>query len=212
MDMSRIKLGFSLVVMVFVLNALVSASASAATAGWMVNGALLSGSKALATTAKTDESFKLTGAGLTITCSGSTVSSLAPEISSPSMGTFLLVFVECIAVPPCFLIVTGIRTVTILTETTLQGSQATVTTLKPKTGTTFSTFAVEGETCAAAGNVAVNGQAKILAPEGQIENTLQLQKAITTEASKELFIGKTAASLSGSALLKLASGERWSFL
>jgi hypothetical protein len=211
--MSRMKLILSAFVAVLALSALASSAASAATAGWMVNGTLLSGSKALATTAKTDENAKLSGAGLVITCSGATLNGTTPEITSPNKGSAgKLEFTSCVATAPCKLTTSTITTLPVSSETTLEGALATTTIFKPKTGTTFSTFAVEGETCAAAGNIAINGQDKVLSPEGQDERTLQLIKSITTEATKELFIGKTASTLEGSALLKLSTGEPWSFL
>jgi hypothetical protein len=210
--MSRMKLILSAFAAVFALGAFATSVASA-TAGWMVNGTLLSGSKALATTAKTDENAKLSGAGLVITCSGATLNSTSPQITSPNKGSASkLEFTSCVAAAPCALAKSTITTLPVSSETTGESASATTTIFKPTTGTTFSTIAVEGETCAAAGNVVINGQEKVLSPEGQVENTLQLIKSITAEASKELFIGKTAASLSGSSLLKLASGERWSFL
>jgi hypothetical protein len=210
--MPKIRLVIPIFVAVLALSALAASAASAATAGWMVNGATLSGSKVLATTAKTDEPAKLIASTLTITCNGATLNGGSPTISSPSMGSAtFLEFTSCVATEPCELVGSTIRTLPLLSETTLEGALATTTIFKPQTGTTFSTFAITG--CAAEGNIAVNGQDKVLSPEGQDENTLQLIKSITKEASKELFVGsKTAATLEGSALLKLANGERWSFL
>jgi hypothetical protein len=210
--MFRMRTGLSAVVVVLVFGVLAS-GASAATAGWMVNGALLTGSKALATTAKTDENTKIAFAGLVMTCSGATLNGASPVITSPNKGSATkLEFTSCVATAPCVLTTSTITTLPVSSETTLEGALATTTIFRPTTGTTFSTFAIEGETCASAGNVRFNGQEKVLSPEGQDENTLQLIKSITTAATKELFVGKTAASLEGSALLKLASGERWSFL
>jgi hypothetical protein len=198
---------------VFVLVASTASVAVASTAGWMVNGAQLSGSKALATTAKTDENTKLIAGGLTITCSGATIKGVAPEIKSPSTSSAsALEFTNCAATAPCSLTSAVITTSPILAETTLEGALATTATIKPKSGTEFSTFAIEGENCAATGNIMVNGQVKVLVAAGQDEGSLQLMKAISTEASKELFIGKTATSISVSSLVKLATGERWSFL
>jgi hypothetical protein len=211
--MSRLKSVMWASLAVLVLGALASTPALATTAGWMANGTLLSGSKALETAAKVDQEFVLSGAGLTIKCTGSTLNAVAPTISSPNKGSASsITFTSCKASAPCELATTSIGTAPVATETTLEGTLATITTIKPSTGTRLSTFEVLGETCAAAGMIAVNGQDKLLSPEGQDENTQQLIKSITTEASKELFIGKSAASLTGSALLRLCSGERWSLL
>ena len=154
--MSRMKLVMSACLAVLAFSALVSSAASAATAGWMVKGTLLSGTKALATTAAVDKEGILSGASLTIKCTGSTLDGTAPTITSPAMGLVgSLTFLGCKATAPCKLTTTSLSTVPLLTETTLEGTAATVTKFKPESGTIFSTFAVEGETCAAEGNIAV---------------------------------------------------------
>lgn len=213
MGMSRLKSVMWASLAVLVLGALVSASASAATAGWMVNGTQLSGSQPLATSFSVDKEFALSGGGLTVKCTGSVVEAAGPAISSPAAGSASsIVFTGCKASAPCGLATASIATVPISTETTLEGASATVTTIKPSTGTILSTLSVTGEECAAAGNVVIDGRDKVLSPEGQDERTLQLINSITTEASKELLVGKSAASLSGSALLKLACAGTWSLL
>jgi hypothetical protein len=187
--------------------------ALAATAGWMVNGTPLSGSKTLATTAKTDENAKISFFGLVMTCSGANINNTAPQISPPNMGTTAkLELTGCVVSPPCVLVESRIVTEPLLSEVTLEDALATTTTFRPKAGTTFSTFEIEGEACGAAGNFLIDGAERVLSIEGQIENTLQQIKSITTEASKELFVGKSPMGVASSALLKLASGERWSFL
>jgi hypothetical protein len=190
-----------------------SASASAVTAGWMVNGTMLSGSAALATTARVDEKGVLTGAGFKIICEGKTLSGIAPEISAPNTGMAQsLEFTECAGEEPCTLASTTIKTFPIGVEATLEGALAVVATFKPLTGTVFSTIKFEGTECGLAGETPIKGTVKVLAPTGQDERTLQLITSIATEASKELLVGSGAASLKGSILLQLANHQLWSFL
>jgi hypothetical protein len=214
--MSRAKMITSTLIAVVALSALVSASASAATAGWMVNGTLLNGTRALATTAAVDENgiLKSSGADVEIECSGKVLNGLVPEIQSPNTGqTNSLEFTTCVALTPnCTLLSSTIGTVPISVEATLEGTLAVVATFKPKTKTTFATFVFEGSKCASAGLNGVTGTVKVLAPTGQDERTLQLINSLATEASAELKVASSPASLLGSILIKLASSEPWSFL
>jgi len=214
--MSKAKMIITTLIAVFALGALASASASAATAGWMVNGTLLSGSTPLATTAKVDQSgfLKSSAANVELECSGTTLNGVAPEITSPSKGSASsLIFTSCIALSPnCTIGSSEIKTVPLLAEVTLEGVLAVIATFKPETKSVFATFLFNGEKCAAEGLNAVTGTAKVLAPTGQDERTLQQINAIATEVSNELKVGSSAAELKGSALLKLASSLEWSFL
>jgi hypothetical protein len=124
-----------------------------------------------------------------------------------------LEFTECKSlVENCSLSSSSISTVPILVEVTLESTKADVATFTPETKTVFATFAFVGEKCAIIGTQAVTGKAKVLAPTGREERTLQLIKSITTAVSGELKIGSSGATLEGAALLRLASGETWSFL
>jgi hypothetical protein len=198
---------------VLALSALASATASAVTAGWMVNGTLLTGSAALATTAAVDENGVLEGGGVKITCKGKTLNGAAPKIEAPSMGAASdLEFTECKAEEPCKITTSTIKTLPLLVEATLEGVLAVVATFKPQTGTIFTTLKFEGESCGLSGTTPIKGTAQVLAPTGQDERTLQLINATTSAASNTLFLGSSPASLAGSALLQLASGQSWSFL
>jgi len=206
-----------LFIAVLAVSAVASASALAATPGWMVAGTNITAATPLATTAKTDENAVLKSAAGTIECSGETLNGVSPQIEPGTTGmgsATKLEFTGCVLLNggACS-IKSTIPTTPILVEATLEGALAVVATFKPKTGTQFASVTFEGVECAESGDVdPINGQAKILAPTGQDERTLQLIKAITTEASKELIFGSAAASLTGSALLKLASGKPWSYL
>jgi hypothetical protein len=52
----------------------------------------------------------------------------------------------------------------------------------------------------------------MLVPNGQMEETVQLVQANVNEAANELKIGSSAAEFKSIILLKLESGQPWSFL
>jgi hypothetical protein len=198
---------------VLALSVLASTSASAATAGWMVNGTILTGSAALATTGAVMQEGVLKGSGASIACRGTTAKSVAPEIKASNKGAAqALEFTECKAEEPCKISSSTIKTLPITEEATLEGVLAVVGTIKPTTGTIFTTLKFEGTECGLSGVTPLKGQAKVLEPTGQDERTLQEGNAITTEASDELLIGSGAAAVSGIALLRLSINLSWSFL
>ena len=211
--MPKIRMMVVACMAVLACGAVVSASASAAAPGWMVNGKNLTTTKALATTAAVDEVGILKFSTITITCKGGTLNGVAPILEPGNMASASsLEFTECqTSGPPCS-VVSTIKTEPILGEATLEGSLAVVATLKPRSGTKFTNIDFIGTECALEGLQPVTGQAKVLAPTGQDERTLQLINAISTETSGELKVASSPASLKGSALLKLQSGEPWSFL
>jgi len=215
--MSKAKMIITTLIAAIAFSALISASASAATVGWMVNGTLLSGSEPLATTAKVENSvgvLKSAGADVEVECIGSTLNGKEPKIESPNTGQATdLEFTGCTAkTTNCTIGASTITTVPVGVEATLEGALAVIATFKPKTKTTFATFEFQGSKCASEGLNAVTGTAKVLAPTGQDESATQLITSIATEASTELKVASSPASLTGSALLKLASGAPWSFL
>lgn len=192
-----------------VLGALAPASASAKTPGWMVDGTLLSGSKALATTAKTDEVGIIVAGGVTTQCSGE-AHGISPQIESVNKGSAGgFVFTDCSSsTPSCTLSNKTVTTEPVTIEATLEGSLAALATLAPKTGTLWARIEYVGEECALAGVQPVTGKEKIESPAGQREQTVQQGIA----QSGEIFVGSSVASVKGSALLKLANPEPWSFL
>jgi len=209
--MSKVKLIIAVCLGVLAISALTSASASAA--GWMVGGTNLTGTEKLATTAAVDEKGVLTGGGVTITCEGKTLNGAAPQIEATNKGSATdLEFTGCKAAAPCSIESEKVKTEPVTVEATLEGTLAVVATFKPKSGTVFTVLHFLGAECALEGEQPVKGQAKVLAPTGQDERTLQLINAISSESSGELKIGSAGASLSGSALLKLENGKPWSFL
>jgi hypothetical protein len=187
------------------------ASATPAMGQWMVNGVTLTGAqtKALAATAAVDESMVLKSAGVTMTCTGSTIS-LAVQIEASSEGAegSSLTFSGCSANENCKVASTfsfnrfHIRLHKRFPFILILG-------LPSKT---LATIKFEGEKCALLGTQPVTGKATIGAPTFEEERTSQEIESKITEASNELKVGSGAAELKGKQLLRLASGESWSFL
>jgi hypothetical protein len=212
--MSKVKMIVTTLIAVFAFSALASASASASTAGWMVGGTQLTTAAALATTAKVDEkgTLEVPLDAITIECKSSVLTGLEPKIESGTMGSAgSLIFKECASTAAsCTIASPTIGTVPLLAEATLEGALGVKVIFTPKTTKIFTTIEYKGTECSLAGIKPVKGQATVKAPTGQDENTLQLIEADTTGG--ELEVGSTEAILKGSALLKLASGQPWSFL
>jgi hypothetical protein len=193
-------------------------AASTASAGWFVEGQeLASGSaSALATTAKVDENYVLKFSSVTVTCSGGTLNSVKPEIAAPNKITASsLVFNECSASGgECSLARTTIGTLPVTTELTTEGTvQADKGTLKPNTGKVLATLQFTGSKCAFAEEVVpVRGSVAVHLPTGAEDNETQLISANATAASKELEVGSSVASLTGSILSELASHEEWKWV
>jgi hypothetical protein len=210
--MSKIRAVVWVFLVGFVVCAVASASATAATAGWMVNGTLLSGSAALATSAPSDETAVLNGGGLNIECSGPG-DQTKPEIKSPNKGSAAsVIFTGCMTKDANCSVPASIGTVPVLGEATLEGALAVQVKFKPETGTIFATLKFSGEICSVAGIKPVTGKVTASRPTGQDERTVQEMVVNTTEGAGELFIASSAASLKGAALAKLQNGLPWSFL
>ena len=209
--MSKVKVTLSVLVALFALSAIASASASAA--GWMVSGTELSGSTSLATTAKTDKAAKLKAAGVTIECTGTNLEGTSPVITAPNTGSATsLTFTECESTNATCSVTKTIGTVPIHATVALGAGNDVKARFLPKTKTVFATIEYKGATCALLGVQPVSGKALVDDANGKVESVLQLIEAVTTEASGELKVGSSPAELTGSALLKLASGAQWSFL
>lgn len=195
---------------ILAMLAFISTFPDSAPAGWFVAETALSGSASLSTTAAVDTNIGLKAAGVTVECKGAVVNGVSPEIASPNkMSASSLTFNECQANENCTVTKTiaSVPVIAELTEQTLQEDQATIT---PKTKTTLATIKYEGALCALSGIEPVTGKALASAPTGVVEETLQKLKA-TPSASGELKVGSSSAELSGSALMKLASGKTFSF-
>jgi hypothetical protein len=210
--MFKAKLLIPACVGAFLTCGLAPTVASAATAGWMTNGTLLSGTGLVSTTAKVDEPWSISAAGVTTTCSGNNVNIVDGTIKSPSSGSAAsLEFTSCLVsnLVNCSLGKTSIKTIPVLAEATLDGASADKITFSPGTKTTFTTIEYLGASCPLEGIQPVTGKAVVLAPNGQTETAAQLVKA---SGESTLKIGSSAASLLGSALITLEDNQPWSFL
>jgi hypothetical protein len=213
--MSKAKPAVGVLVGILTLSALV---ASSATGQWMVNKTTLSGTQtaALATTAAVDESFALKAAGVTVTCSGATISLTSGQLEASGEMFVIpdIVWDRCSANENCS-VPLSLSTTALLVDTMLWllGNTKVVGFLDlPKTKTTIATIKFEGEKCALLGTQPVSGKIKMQGPTGGSEATLQLIEVNALEATEELKVGSSAAEFKGKALLKLASGAPWSFL
>jgi hypothetical protein len=210
--MSRVKVAFAVFMVVLSASAMASSSAMA-TEGWLINGTLLSGRAALATTAFVDQETVLGFNAITIRCASHTLTGVSPQIESPNMGSATsLVFEECSAEGgECGLSSPKIGTLPLLTEVTLDGPLAVRGVFKAQKGETFATIKLEGVNCAEAAKLPITGDVPWLAPTGQDERTWQLL-SVNVPLTGLLKVGSAAAMLEGSILLKLASSLPWSFM
>ena len=194
-----------------VVVALVLIAASPVSADWFVEREELTGTAALASTAKVDKENVLKAEGVTISCSGTALNSAAPDlVESRKITASSITFTGCKASSPCSLAKSEIKTESVVAELTTEGAVADGATLKPKTGTRLSTLTFEGAECALTGEAPLTGQAKALLPTGEEEETVQALSWVTAESSKELKLGSSPASLEGSSLFRLASDKAWS--
>jgi hypothetical protein len=201
-----------LAIAVLVASVLYAATAAAASADWFVEGSELSGTAALATKATVDEAFKLKAAGVTVECAGGTLNGTSPEIKLPStVAATSLTLSECKASEHCTLATKTIGTLALLAEvSTILYPEAKATFL-PKQSK-FAAVHFEGAECALAGVQSLTGKATALLLSGEVESKQQEIKLKTTEASKELKLGSSAAELTGLTLLSLASEKEWAFV
>ncbi|HSZ12914.1 MAG TPA: hypothetical protein VK790_02645 [Solirubrobacteraceae bacterium] len=193
-----------------VLSALVATAASAAEAGWMVNKAQLSGSSALAATAKITPGSLTAANGLNIRCNGEILEG-SGEITSPTKSSGQVTFQKCKSENEnCTLSSEKIGTLPLLvTEITLEGTLAVKGRIEGETKA-FATFKYEGASCALAGVNLVRGKVEFLLAQGQDEGTSQ--EILITALPGELLLGSSEAKIHFTTLLSLKSGQSWSFL
>jgi len=211
--MFRARLVLSMFVAVLGFAALNSASASATTPGWMLNGTMLSaegGSAPLATEAIVDEKFELSTTETNVSCTKALLDDgLIKETNDILIGNIL--FSGCATGTVNCKVPEAIGTVPILIEATLDTGTNVKGIAKPESGTTFATIKFSGEACAISGTKGATGDAEVLGDEGQIEKTDQLILGVQA-ATGLLKFASNAASFKGAALLLLANSKGWSFL
>jgi len=204
-------------VAVMAFSAMVAGSASAAS--WKINGSALTGSAALATTAKVDATASLiiTTANILVLCTGGSsgvLSGIKPLISSPNSGTAeTLIFNGCTVMEPstCTLSSEEITTEPLTAEVKTGPAPDDLVTFSP-TKKDFTEIDFIGAKCPLTGEKAVSGKVTIKAPTGQTESVTQAIEGLGTLENNSLFVGSDRSYIEGgSALLKLVSGSKWSF-
>jgi hypothetical protein len=208
--MFKVKLLAAAFAVTFVLSAVASSSAQA---GWLVLGSLLAGSAAIS--ASSIEHSKATfGFGEEVEIQCDTLVFNGGFIGEPDkLLVKSLEFTGCSLVKPleCTLANSSFSTLPVEGLVTLDGPLAFKAKIKPENSDDFfSTFRVNGDTCAAAGLKEISGSFVVLAPTGQDQRLWQLLNLLVEEKG-ELVIGLTRGSLSGSALFRLENDMPWSF-
>jgi len=204
------------------LSAMIASSASAA--GWHVNGTELgkTSKEALTTAAAVDTAATLSiGSGATaveIKCTGATLNGTSPEIIGTNEGMAeALTFTGCATTKPatkCTLSRPTVETKPIKVFVTKGAGEADVATFAPLTEEVFANipFSTSGNSCAFTEPEPISGSVRVKAPTGQTEEELQAIEGQGSFENNSLEVaGKKAYIEGGKALLKLASGSKWSF-
>jgi len=219
--MSRIKITVMALFTVVALTAMVASSASAA--GWHVNGTELGkGSKQALTTAATvdtDATLSIVSKSeiVQIKCTGTTLNGTSPEIIGTNEGMAkALTFTGCATTKPatkCALEKSEVKTNPIKVFVTKGSGEADVATFDPLSEEPFASIPFsEKNTCAFTEGEPVNGSVRVNAPTGQTEQELQAIEGQGSFENNSLEVaGDKSYIEGGKALLKLASGSKWSF-
>jgi hypothetical protein len=213
--MRTAKAAMAILVVALATSAIASTTASATTAGWMAGGTnIATTTVALASTAAVDKKFELNGGGLNIECTSANdfIDFFYLDLIPPRLLFVHFLWPGCTTTNANCTIPATLTTVAGVGEPTLQGALAAGITWKPSSGTAFATVKFSGELCAVAGVKAITGDFNSSLTTGQDERTSQLLEVNVTSAQNLLFIASSAASLSDAVLLKLESGQSWSFL
>jgi hypothetical protein len=189
-------------------------SASATTAGWMVNGTILTGTAGLpGTVATTPASLEDPELEISIKCNSKVVDGTNLQISAPSGGgADGLSFLECEALTPagCSLQSPTIATLPLaFLEITLEGALAIAGGIKPRIKVTLGSFDLVGKACAIASIYTLGGTIALLAPLGQDERTLQ--EILITDGGR-FKINSNPGRLDLTLSASLVSKQGWSFL
>ena len=220
--MSRIKITVMALFAVVALSAMIASSASAA--GWHVNGTELgkNSKQALTTAAAVDTAATLSivtkSETIQIKCTGTTLNGTSPEIIGTNEGMAkALTFTGCATTKPatkCTLSKTTVATNPIKVFVTKGSGEADVATFDPLSEEPFAEipFSETGNTCVFTEPEPINGSVRVNAPTGQTEEELQAIEGQGSFENNSLEIAKDKAYIEGGkALLKLASGSKWSF-
>ena len=190
------------------------------TPAWHINASELTGpeTRNLSTVATTDSGMILNTPALPlkVTCKGP-LDAATPLISAPNLAaTASLTFTECSVIEPttCTLASTEIKTEAITgTVSTATGTTDHIL-FKPTTAKRFAEFILEGGSCSISGKKAATGSVVLKAPTGREESALQAIEGLGSleQGTASLQVANDRSYLEGGkTLLKLESGEPWSF-
>ena len=192
-------------------------SASASASQWYVKGAPLTGSTALAESAKVEESITLTmySGEIKITCTSLAVSegtkNLADLVAPNTLTTYGLRLGGCSLAGPAGCKVSKTIETEPLVATFVTGTAPSDSVELKSKGNVFMEIEYEGVNCPG-GDVPYAGKFTLLAPKGQEELA---EQTLPGQGSKESPVGMKSAGqpvyLGGKFKLKLASGFAWSF-
>jgi hypothetical protein len=217
--MLRAKIITTIGIVACVFSALGAASASA---NWFVGGTELKTSARLATAEVIDEipTILVPNLGIAATCSGGTFDNVSPEIiAGNSVKAQALKFLGCNITKPA----TGcsfeepnqtISTVPITATAFLgPGEEIRVVYLAQTKGTIAVIPFKEENTCALTGLEPVKGLITDGVPKGQLEATSETLVGLGSVENNSLEIGagNKVTIEGGKALVRLASGSKWSF-
>jgi hypothetical protein len=210
--MCKAKTGVLVFGAVLALSAIAVAPALAES--WFVNGTQLASgaTAAIASTAKVDESssFTVPSLGVRLTCSGQSISEQGAYIQAPAGGfAKSTVFGDCSEISPA--------NCTIETNIALEGTE--VITQKIRGEILLLWTAPKGVVnvgfkgaCALAGEQKFDGTVAVGMPSGAVELAAQPEVGLgTTENNSLELLSRKGYLVGGRALLKLASGQSWSF-
>jgi hypothetical protein len=216
--MSETRIIIVTVALVSVLSALSAASASAS---WFVGGTELKTSAALATTEVVDEiATMLTPLlGITIVCSGGSLKDVDPQIiAGNSVRAEALKFLGCNVTQPamgCSLEEKNqtIDTTPITAQVFLGTGDSDRVVYSPQSKATIANIPFnETNTCAFASLEPVKGSITDSVPGGQLEEVTETLVGLGSVENNSLEMGGDKVVIDGGrALVKLASGSKWSF-
>jgi hypothetical protein len=170
--MSQAKLVTITCIAALAFTAFASATATAATAGWMASGNLLTGSAAILETTEPLSLYEFVSTSTTIICSSLMLKN--SSLAAPNkLSVESMVFLLCAAAFPCGIANSRITTTPLTGEATLEGNLAAKILVKPSTGTLLSTVEFVGSGCTLQGVQPITGRLSLLAPTGQDEKVVQ---------------------------------------
>jgi hypothetical protein len=194
-------------------------AASSATAEWFVNGTKLATGQtaALAPTAPVDETstFNIPGIDITIACSGPNLLLHEGALRGPS--SYIVgeqTWDGCAVTPPgnCSVSPNSISSTPVIGTVTTGASPQDKVTFAPQTKKAIAVIPFSGALCALSGEEPIDGSFTQKLPVGQTESESQIFEDLGSVENNSLQLaGDKVYVEKGKQLVKLASGQKWSF-